>query len=81
LITAFLLFYAMGIAASHASASPTATFVQTEEITLPSYLQGVLAEHAPIVDIMPSGERGFWLISKGSLWLWRLEAKGLTHIN
>jgi hypothetical protein len=64
-----------------ASASPSLTLAHAEEFTLPTYLKGVLAEQFPIVDLMPSGERGFWLISKGSLWLWRLEAKGLTHIN
>lgn len=66
---------------SSALPSPSLTLAHAEEFSLPTYLKGVLAEHFPIVDMMPSGERGFWLISKGSLWLWRLEAKGLTQIN
>jgi hypothetical protein len=75
----FLLFHALSCFANEASAA--ATLARTEEIILPSYLQGVLTEHLPIVDIITSGERGLWLISKGSLWLWRLESKGLTHMN
>jgi hypothetical protein len=53
----------------------------SEEMVLPNYLQSALQEHQPLVDMMPSGDHGLWLISSGSLWLWRFDAKGLTHIN
>lgn len=63
------------------AASLKSAWARTEEIILPQYLKAVLEEHSPIVDMMPSGERGLWLMTRGSIWLWRVEAKGLTHIN
>ena len=64
-----------------AKAGSDPVWATSEELVLPNYLQSVLQEHHPIVDMMPSGEHGLWLMSRGSLWLWRFDAKGLTHIN
>lgn len=75
----FLLLQVLATFSNEAFAETS--LARTEEILLPTYLQGVLKEHLPILDIKAFEERGFWLLSSGSLWIWRLESKGLTEIN